>query len=153
VPSFGDDEDDEAEDDAVVVASAGDAAAAIYYGQSTSAAKNAGAPAFIRGKRGSAVAPSGFPSRGYSLTDAALRVAASDARNLVDVDDAGDEAELVDYWTDEVGAIGRGRLAALGAKIVPGEEGEQEVVIREVWGRAACSLGRRWRWAGGAPSC
>ncbi|KAI8466751.1 MAG: hypothetical protein J3K34DRAFT_53980 [Monoraphidium minutum] len=74
------------------------------------------------------VVNAGFPSRGFAVSDSALRVAGG---NLVDVDDAGDEAELVDYWTDDVGRVGKGRLAALGAKIVVGEEGEMEVVARE----------------------
>ncbi|KAI8476958.1 MAG: hypothetical protein J3K34DRAFT_516212 [Monoraphidium minutum] len=127
VASYG--AEDEGADEEVVVASAGDASAAVYYGQSSAAAKTGAAPAFIRGKAGAAVVPSGFPSRGFAVSDAALRVAASG--RLVDIDDAGDEAELVDYWTDDAGRVGKGRLAALGAKIVVGEEGEMEVVARE----------------------
>ncbi|KIY92799.1 elongation factor Ts [Monoraphidium neglectum] len=124
------DEEDEGADEAEAApVSAGDAAAAVYYGQSSASAKAAASPAFIRGKRGAAIAPGAFPSRGFAVSDADLRVGA--ASRLIDIDDAGDEAELVDYWTDDVGRIGKGRLAALGAKIVVGEEGELQVVARE----------------------
>ncbi|GBF94405.1 hypothetical protein Rsub_07219 [Raphidocelis subcapitata] len=135
-------EDDEGEAAEVYVADAGETSASIYYGQSTGGAKNAGAPAFIRGKRGSAVAPGAFPSRGYSVADADLRVAA--ASRLVDIDDAGDEAELVDYWSNDLGSIGRRGLAAFGAKIVANEEGELVVVPREEGDAAAAAA------AGGA---
>jgi hypothetical protein len=109
--------------------SAGEASAAVYYGQSVAAAKTAAGPAFIRGKSGAAVAPAGFPSRGFSVADANLLVAASG--RLVDTDDAGDEAELVDYWTNELPPVRKGRLAALGAKIEANEEGELVVVPRD----------------------
>jgi hypothetical protein len=94
------------------------------------AAKNAAAPAFIRGKRGAALAPGAFPSRGYALADADLRVAA--ASRLVDIDDAGEEAELVDYWTnDGLRRPSKARLSKLGAKIEADAEGGLAVVARE----------------------
>jgi hypothetical protein len=83
--------------------------------QSSAAAKTAAGPAFIRGKSGAAVAPAGFPSRGLGVADANILVAA--ANRLVDIDDAGDEAELVDYWSNELAPVTKDRLAALGGKI------------------------------------
>ncbi|GBF93469.1 elongation factor Ts [Raphidocelis subcapitata] len=119
-------------------ASAAETSASIYYGQSNGAAKNAGAPAFIRGKRGAAVAPGAFPSRGYSVADADLRVAA--ASRLVDIDDAGEEAELVDYWTnDGLPRPSKVRLAALGAKIEADAEGALAVVPRDAEGEGAAA--------------
>ena len=120
----GDDEDG-ADEEAFV----GDASAAVYYGQSAGAAKAAGAPAFIRGKAGAAVSPASFPSRGLAVARADLRVPAAAAARLVDVDDAGDEAELVDYWSDDVGRVGK--PAAFGAQIVASEEGELQIAERE----------------------
>jgi len=95
--------------------------------QSTGAAKTAAGPAFIRGKAGAAVAPAAFPSRGFSVADVDLRVAA--ANRLIDVDDAGDEAELVDYWSNDNGRVGK--IGALGGKIEANEDGELVVVARE----------------------
>ncbi len=97
--------------------------------QSNSAAKVAAGPAFIRGKRGAAVAPASFPSRGATLSSTAIRAAA--AKRLVDIDDAGDEAELVDFWTNDLGRTASGKLAAIGGKIEASEEGELRAVARE----------------------